>query len=132
MGEHGDSSFPALSSASIGGQPIQTFPNYSDERAEKAFQKAKNAASTIIASKGSTYYGIGSVLSHMVKQILQDSKSVLPLSIPLHNYYGHSGVSLSVPCIIGREGVEKVLEIKLDWNEQKMLQRSVKGLKEYL
>lgn len=132
LGEHGDSSFPALTSASIGGQPIHTFPHFSEERALKAFEKAKNAAYTIISAKGSTYYGIGSVVSHMVKQIFSDAKSVLPLSMPLHNYYGHSGVALSVPCIIGRDGVETMLEIKLDWDEQRMLEKSVKTLKTYL
>lgn len=132
LGEHGDSSFPAISSASVGGQPLMSLPHYSDDKALAAYEKARTAAYKIIESKGATYYGIGSVLSHIVKQIFQDSKSILPLSMPLHNYYGLSGVSLSVPCIIGRRGVESQLEIKLDWEEKQKLIKSAKTIQHYL
>lgn len=132
LGEHGDSSFPVLSSANVGGQPIMSMTDFSEEKALKAFEKAKNAAYKIIAAKGATYYGIGSVVSHIVTKILQNAQTVLPLSIPLHNYYGHSGVALSVPCVLGRTGVTDTLEIKLDWEEKQKLERSVNTLKQYL
>ncbi len=132
LGEHGDSSFPAISNATLGGQPLMTLDSFSEDRARSAFEKAKNAAYKIIDSKGATYYGIAAVISHIVKQILLDTKSVLPLSIPLHNYYGHSGVALSVPCVIGRGGVERSLEIRLDWEEKQKLEKSVNTVKQYL
>jgi len=72
------------------------------------------------------------VLSHIVKCVLTDSKSVLPVSIPLHNFHGHSGVALSVPCVVGRRGVETVLQPKLSWEEKKALEKSVNTLKQYL
>ncbi|MDQ5951806.1 MAG: L-lactate dehydrogenase [Patescibacteria group bacterium] len=132
LGEHGDSSFPAVSGASIGGQPIATLPGFSEEKVSKAYEKARDAAYKIIQSKGATYYGIGSVLSHIVKQIFQDTRSILPLSVPLHNYFGISGVAMSVPCVIGRNGIEDILEIKLDWQEKKKLERSANTIKQYL
>ncbi len=132
LGEHGDSSFPAISNATVGGQPLTSMESFSEERAMSAFEKAKNAAYKIIESKGATYYGIAAVIAHIVKQILLDTKSVLPLSIPLHNYYGHSGVALSVPCVIGRGGVERSLEIRLDWEEKQKLEKSVNTVKQYL
>lgn len=132
LGEHGDSSFPAISNATLGGQPLMTLDSFSEDRARSAFEKTKNAAYKIIDSKGATYYGIAAVISHIVKQILLDTKSVLPLSIPLHNYYGHSGVALSVPCVIGRGGVERSLEIRLDWEEKQKLEKSVNTVKQYL
>lgn len=132
LGEHGDSSFSAISSATVGGQPLTTMPGFSEEKAIEAYEKARDAAYKIIESKGATYYGIGSVLSYIVKKIFQDAKSVLPLSIPLHNYYGLSGVALSIPCIIGRNGVESLLEIKLDWEEKKKLEKSANNIKKYL
>jgi len=132
LGEHGDSSFPVLSSASVGGQPITTIGRFNEERAQKAYEKARDAAYKIIESKGSTYYGIGTVIAHIVDKILRNSRSVLPLSIPLHNYYGISGVSLSVPCIIGRNGVEDVLEIKLSWEEKQLLERSASKVKQFI
>lgn len=132
LGEHGDSSFPALSSASIGGQPLMTMDNFSEEKAWKAYDKARDAAYKIIQSKGATYYGIGTVVSYIVSKILRDSRSILPVSVPLHQYYGYSGVALSVPSIIGRSGVTQSLEIKLDWEEKRRLEKSVVTLKQYL
>lgn len=132
LGEHGDSSFPVVSSASIGGQPLATFEDFSEERVMKAYERARTAAYKIIESKGATFYGIGSVISHMVSTILTDAKTVLPVSIPLHNYKGHSGVSLSVPCVVGRNGVERTLDVKLSWDEKQKLEKSVETLKSYL
>lgn len=132
LGEHGDSSFAAISSASVGGQSIMTMPGFSEDRVQQAYEKARDAAYKIIASKGSTFYGIGSVMSHIIKQIFQDSRSILPVSMPLHNYYGISGVALSVPCVIGRNGIESMLEIKLDWEEKRKLERSATIIKQYI
>ena len=132
LGEHGDSSFPVISQATVGGQPLNEFPNFSDKKALDAYEKARKAAYTIIESKGATYYGIAAVLSHIVKCVLTDSKSVLPVSIPLHNFHGHSGVALSVPCVVGRRGVETVLQPKLSWEEKQALEKSVTTLKQYL
>lgn len=69
LGEHGDSSFPAFSNATVGGQPLSEFPGFTEERAQKAFEQAKNAAYTIIQTKGATFYAIGVVVSHIVKTI---------------------------------------------------------------
>lgn len=132
LGEHGDSSFPALTGAIVGGQPLTTFPNFSHERAMHAYEKTRAAAYKIIESKGATYYAIGVVVTNFVAAILKDSKSISPASIPLHAYQGHSGVALSVPCVIGKNGVEESLEIKLSWEEKKALHKSVETLKAYL
>jgi L-lactate dehydrogenase len=132
LGEHGDSSFPVISSANVGGQPLKDFPHFSEEKATQAFEKAKNAAYTIIKSKGATYYAIGVVISKIVRTILSDAKTVLPVSIPLHNYHEHNGVALSVPCIVGKNGVEQTLHISLSSDEHKALTHSVDTLKSHL
>ncbi|HEX7017722.1 MAG TPA: L-lactate dehydrogenase [Patescibacteria group bacterium] len=132
LGEHGDSSFPVISSASVGGQPLQTFEGFSEDKAMMAYEKARTAAAKIIESKGATYYAIGVVILKIIKTILRDSKSVLPVSVPLHGYYGHYGVALSVPSIVGRQGVERSLEIKMNWEEKSKLEHSVNQLKKYL
>ncbi len=132
LGEHGDSSFPALSSATIGGQPLATYPGFSEEKARKAYENTRKAAYKIIESKGATYYAIGVVILQLVNTVLRDAKSVMPVSIPLHNYHGHNGIALSAPCIVGRNGVEETLEIKLNWEEKKLLEKSVNTLKSYL
>lgn len=132
LGEHGDSSFPVVSSAMIGGQPMASLPCLTEDRIEKAYYKARHAAYKVIAAKGATYYAIASVISHVVTTILSDAKKVLPVSIPLHNYYEQSGVALSVPCIIGRKGAERVLKIKLSWEEKQKLEKSANTLRKFL
>jgi len=132
LGEHGDHSFPAVSSASVGGQPLSTLPGFSEERVEKAYLQARNAAYKIIASKGATYYAIGAVVAHIVRKILTDSKSILPVSVPLHQYHDISGIALSVPCVIGRNGVERTLEIKLSWDEKQKLHKAADTLKKFI
>jgi L-lactate dehydrogenase len=132
LGEHGDSSFPVLSSASIGGQLLSAHPSYSVDKATEAFTAAKQAAYNIIAAKGATYYAIGVVISKIVRTILHDNKTILPVSVPLTDFYGINDVSLSVPCIVGRNGVEQVLKISLSDQEQESLRASAAALKKFL
>lgn len=130
LGEHGDSSFPTISHANIGGQPISTMKDFSSKKIQEAFLKARTAAGTIIAAKGSTYYAIGVVINQLVSAILRDTKRVYPVSIPLTGQYGYQDVSISVPCVIGKNGVEKILEVPLSNEEKKLMDKSVKILKE--
>ena len=130
LGEHGDSSFPAISHADIGGQPLATMKDFSTDKIQDAFKKAKTAAGTIIAAKGSTYYAIGVVINQLVDAVLKDTKRVYPVSVPLTGQYGYKDVSISVPCVIGKNGVEKILEVPLSDEEKKLMDKSVKILKE--
>lgn len=130
LGEHGDSSFPTISHADIGGQPLATMKNFSSKKIQEAFLKTKSAAGTIIAAKGSTYYAIGVVINQLVDAVLRDTKRVYPVSVPLTGQYGYDDVSISVPCVIGKNGVEKILEVPLSEDEKKLMEKSVKILKE--
>lgn len=132
LGEHGDHSFPVVSSASVGGQPLSSMPGFSEHAVEQAFKNARDAAYKIIASKGATYYAIGAVVAHITRVVLTNSKSIIPVSIPLHNYHDLNGVALSVPCIVGRHGVEKTLHTKLSWEEKQKLHAAAKTLKKFL
>lgn len=130
LGEHGDSSFPTVSYGNVGGQPLKTIKNFSLAKVQEAFLKARTAAGTIIAAKGSTYYGIAVVINQLVDAILKDTKRVYPVSILLKGQYGYKDVSISVPCVIGKKGVEKILEVPLSDEEKKLMDKSVKILKE--
>ena len=132
LGEHGDSSFPVISSADAGGQPLVDMQGLTKEQIQEAFVKARDAAKTIIAAKGATYYAIGVVISQLVHVVLGDTKRIFPVSIPLDGEYGLTDVSLSVPCVIGKEGVERVLEIPLSDEEKNMLNNSANILKDLL
>lgn len=129
LGEHGESSFPLLSSANIGGQLLSSFAEYSPQSVHDAYQHAKDAAAQIIQSKGATYYAIATVILTILKSIYADAKTVLPVSIPLKEYYGQSDVSLSVPCIVGASGVEKILKTALSADESVQLKHSAEVLR---
>lgn len=132
LGEHGDSSFPTISTANIGGEPITTIEGASYEMVMEAYKKARNAAYEIIAGKGATYYSIAVVIDQLVNAVLSDSKRIFPVSVPLTGEYGIEGVSLSVPCVIGRQGVEKVIELNLSPDEKKMMLNSSETLKKFI
>jgi len=132
LGEHGDSSFPTLSTTNVGGQLISSMKDFSDEKAHEAYVKTRDAAYKIIAAKGATYNAIGVVINQLVYSILTDAGRVYPLSVVLEGEYGHTGVSLSVPCVLGRRGIERVIEIPLSEEEKLKMQLSVETLKKYL
>lgn len=132
LGEHGDSSFPAVSSATVGGQPLLSFPDSTMDQVLHAYQQTKDAAYKIIEAKGATYYAIGVVILKVMQAVSEDSRSVLPVSIPLDNYQGISEVSLSVPCIVGRRGVTQVLDIEMSEQEIEQLRHSAKVVKEFI
>lgn len=132
LGEHGDTSFPVLSSASVGGELLRKHKKFSEADTMAAFTTAQQAAYSIIQAKGATYYAIGVIVLRIVQTILRDAKTILPVSVPVANYYGVSNVALSVPCIVGRNGIEQVLEVELDTSEQAKLNRSASALQQYL
>jgi len=128
LGEHGDSSLPVYENTTVGAQKLLELPGMSRETVEAAYQKTRDAAYKIIEAKGATYYAIGVVVMKIMQAIFSDSKTVFPLSVPLTNYLGFSGVALSVPCILGENGVEKVLEVDLSPSEKAVFEKSVAAL----
>jgi L-lactate dehydrogenase len=129
LGEHGDSSFPVWSTANIGGIYLKDFKKYNKKAMDNIYQKTKNAAYEIVAKKGATYYAIGLAISRIVKTILSDQNSVLPLSTYLDNYKGVSNVCLSVPCIVNREGIKERLVLPLNSLEKKQLKKAASVIK---
>ncbi len=130
LGEHGDSEFPVWSTAAIGNMKLGTCNRLSDADKESIFNEAKNAAYTIIAGKQSTYYAIGAGCTHLIRTIIHNKKSVLPISHLMNGAYGIDDVCLSMPTVVGSNGVEGRLCIELNDQEQKNLQYSAEVLKE--
>ena len=128
LGEHGDTSFPVYSETQVGGQKLVELPGVTEGMIQEAYQKTRDAAYKIIEAKGATYYAIGVVVTKIMQAIFSDSKTVFPLSVPLTNYAGISGVSLSVPCILGSLGVEKILEVDFSESERGKLSASAEAL----
>lgn len=132
LGEHGDTSFPVFSSANVAGKSLFEFEGFTPAVANQCYENTKNAAYRIIHDLGFTCYSIGTVIREIMVNIFQHSKIVVPLSVKLNDYYGHSGVALSVPCVLDSGGVSDVIQVPLDQKEQEMLALSVKTLKSYL
>lgn len=132
LGEHGESAFPTTSHIDVGGQPLSSMKVDLSKKIREAFLTAKNTAKTVINAKGSTYYAIGVVINQLVDAVLRDTKRVYPVSVPLTGQYGYKNVAISVPCVIGRNGVEKILEVPLSKEEQKLMAKSVKILKDFI
>ena len=132
LGEHGDSSFTPTSTSTIGGKPIVDFPETNHEHLNWALQETRRDAYKIISGKGATYYGIASAISHIVDVIKNDKKKIVPLSTPLKGEYGLEGLSLSLPCVLGRSGVERVIDLPLTLSEQESLMNTAKIIKSYI
>jgi L-lactate dehydrogenase len=130
LGEHGDSEFPATSAATIGGMRISGVEGYSREILLECYKKTKEAANEIIARKGSTYFAIGLVISKILEGILRDERNIVPLSIYIDNYYGECDLCLSIPCLVGREGIIKKYYLPLAPDEQSKLHNSANALKD--
>lgn len=132
LGEHGDSSFPVFSSANVAGKSLNDFEGFTPELAEQCFKETKTAAYRIIHDMGYTCYSIGMVIKEIMAHIFQNSRIVVPLSVKLKDYYGHSDVALSVPCVLDSNGISEVIKVPLNEKELQMLSQSVTTLKNYL
>ncbi|PIZ75094.1 L-lactate dehydrogenase [Candidatus Peregrinibacteria bacterium CG_4_10_14_0_2_um_filter_38_24] len=132
LGEHGDTSFPVYSSANVLGKPLKDFDGFSQKEAENCYEDTRKAAYRIINDQGYTCYSIATAIREITEAIFQDQHKVFPLSVPLKNYYGHSNVCLSVPCIVGQGGVEQIIKIPLNAKEKINLAKSVKTIKQFL
>ena len=128
LGEHGDSSFPVYGSANVSGKPLLEFAEFTQEAADQCYDDTKNAAYRIIHDVGYTCYSIATVARELVRNIFNDSRKVFPLSVKLHDYYGVSDVALSVPCVLGRNGIEKIITVPLNETEQAQLKKSAEIL----
>jgi L-lactate dehydrogenase len=137
IGEHGDSQFPVLSSARIAGAPIEAFCQqvglpYDEGELGSIAHETRAAGAKIISAKGATYYGIGTALVRIVRAILRDEHAVFTVSSLVPESLQLGSVSLSLPTIISRSGVDRVLSIPLNASEQRALQASAEALKQYI
>ncbi len=132
LGEHGDTSFPVFSSANVAGKPLFDFEGFTNETAQDCYEATKNAAYRIIHDIGYTCYSIGIVMREIMKNIFQHSRVVVPLSVVLHNYYDHSNIALSVPCVLDSSGIAEIITVPLNTLEQEQLAKSAETLKQHL
>ncbi len=107
MGEHGDSSMIPFSDLRVNGEPALEVPGF-DPAA--ALERTHMIGMDIINGKGSTEFGIGQATAYLCRTILSGNETVLPLSVRLEGEYGCRGFNCGVPCLIGRNGIKKIIE----------------------
>ena len=137
IGEHGDSEIVAWSTANVSGIPINRFcemrGHYHHEEAMRQIaESVKNSAYEIIEKKKATYYGIAMSVKRVCEAIVRDEKSILPVSSVQTGSYNVTGVALSLPAIVGKNGVETVVPIQLSIQEADALRASAQTLREVI
>lgn len=134
IGEHGDSELAVWSSANISGIDLDDYcagRNISDDFSG-LFESVRRAAYEIIEGKGATYYGIAMSVLRIVTCIVRGEHGVLPVSCYAAGHYGLGNVCIGLPCVIGRGGVETVLDIPLSEDELHQLHTSAQTLQSAL
>lgn len=134
IGEHGDSEIAAWSSTNVSGIPLDDFcemrGHFNHEQTMREIaDDVKNSAYEIIEKKDATYYGIAMSVKRICESIVRDEKSILPVSAVMHGNYGIEGIALSMPAIVGANGVETHVPISLDEEERKALCHSVETIR---
>ena len=134
MGGHGDTMVPLVRFSTVGGIPLPDLVKMKmieNKKIEEIVNRTRNGGGEIVAflKTGSAFYAPASSALLMAESYLRDKKRILPAAVLLKGEYGVKNLYIGVPVIIGRKGVEKVIEIKLNSAERKMLKKSVSSVR---
>ena len=127
IGEHGENMLPLARFTSVSGVPLSSILPQS--KLEEIVKSTREVASKVIELKGATVHAPGNAISAIVEAILRDEKLVIPVATPLDGEYGYSDVSIGVPAIIGRNGIEKIIELELNSEEKKWFSKGIDSVK---
>lgn len=135
VGEHGDSEVPVWSLTNIAGMRLPEYVKHNDakcspEEMERIFAQTRDAAYEIIHRKGATYYAVAAGLMRITEAILRDQSTVLSVSSLVRGLYGIEDVYLSLPTVLHRGGVERVIHLNLSVDEEAKLRDSARVLRE--
>ena len=128
IGEHGENMLPLTRLAKIDGKPLPDI--LSQEELDNIFTSTKNVAAEVIKLKGATVHAPGNAISAMIDNVVNDKKQVMPVSAYLDGEYGYSDVSIGVPTVLGKQGIEKIIELELNDNEKDWFEKGVKSVKD--
>lgn len=133
LGEHGESQMVAWSTVTIAGKPLfelmKENEKYSKLDLNELAAKGRRGGWDVLGGKGSTEFGIGASLAEVARAILCDEHRVLPVSVYLNGEYGQNDVYASVPAVLGNNGVEEIIELKMNDDEKKLFDESCAVMK---
>ena len=136
MGEHGASAMVPWSHVYVQGKPLvelqKELPHRFPELDHKqVLDDVKIGGYHVLAGKGSTEFGIASATTELIRSVFHDEKKVLPCSCYLDGQYGETGVFASAPAVIGKDGIEDVLELQMTEGELALFKKSCAVIREY-
>jgi len=127
IGEHGENMLPLPRFSTVSGIPLTSI--LSKEKTEEIVQGTRQVAAKVIELKGATVHAPGNAISTIIDAVLNNTKQVIPVATYLDGEYGYSDVSIGVPAVIGKNGVEKIIELDLDSNEKEWFKKGVDSVK---
>ena len=130
LGEHGDSSFPVLSAATIAGIPLQHFPGFAPDMAMNIHQEIRDAAYKIIEAKKATYFGIGHAVAKLVEALIRPTANIYPVCSLVEGEYGLDDVVIGLPTMISPAGVRILDGYPLNTAERHALEASANIVRE--
>ncbi len=128
IGEHGENMLPLIRYSSISGIPLVNFLD--NENAKQVVENTKKVAAEVIALKGATIYAPANAVTHMVDAIVKDRKEVIPVAAYLDGEYGTKDVCIGVPAVLGKDGIEQIIELELNTEEKEWFDKGVKNVKD--
>jgi malate dehydrogenase len=130
LGGHGDTMVPLISYTSVSGIPVTQLLDRAT--LDAIVDRTRNGGAEIVKhlKTGSAYYAPSAGAVQMVEAIVRDQKRILPCAAWLEGEYGMSGLYLGVPCKLGRNGLERVIEVELTADERAALERSAEAVRE--
>lgn len=131
LGEHGDTSFENFDEATIADKPLRSYSELDQDTLDQLQTDVRKKGGKIISNKGATFYGVAQMLTHIVKAILENKETVLPLSAPVKGLYGiKHDLFLGTPAVINSNGIADVIETKLSDDELKKMNYSADKMQE--
>ncbi len=131
MGGHGDTMVPLPRYTTVGGIPVTEL--IESAKLDAIIDRTKKGGGEIVNLLGtSAWYAPGSAAAQMVEAIARDQKRVFPVCALLNGEYGLKNIFLGVPVILGKDGIEKIIELKLNEDEMKLVNESAKAVKEVM
>ena len=118
---------PLTRFSSVSGIPLTSL--LTKDKLDALVQDTKQVAAKVIEQKGATIHAPGNAISTIIESVVRDQKKVIPVATALDGEYGYSGITMGVPAVIGKNGVEKIIELELNDEEKNSLQKSADSVK---
>ena len=130
LGGHGDTMVPLPRYSTIAGIPLPDFPGMTEEKIQAMIERTRKGGGEIVSllKTGSAYYAPASSAIAMAEAILKDQKRLFPVAAECDGEYGHRGIYMGVPAVLGKNGVERIIEIELLPEEKKLMDQSAEAV----